>query len=153
MSNKSTGTAFEREFAHMLSENGFWAHCLKDNSNGQPFDVIAARNGATYVFDCKDCQGKVFSLSRIEENQHNAMTLWRETGNREGIFSIKINRKVYLVTYAELMYFHDAKGTLSATEHVINEIGCSFERWIERQGKLDMVEYLSKKGREIRGIS
>ena len=56
MSNKSNGTAFEREFAQMLSEHGFWAHCLKDNQNGQPFDVIAARNGITYVFDCKDCQ-------------------------------------------------------------------------------------------------
>ena len=44
MSNKSNGTAFEREFAEMLSERGFWVHLLKNNSNGQPFDVIATKN-------------------------------------------------------------------------------------------------------------
>ena len=76
MSNKSNGTAFEREFAQMLSERGFWVHLLKDNSNGQPFDVIGAMHDTPYAFDCKDCTGKNFELRRMEENQRNAMQLW-----------------------------------------------------------------------------
>lgn len=88
MSNKSNGTAFEKEFAELLAEKGFWAHCLKDNFNGQPFDVIAAKDGRTYVFDCKKCQYDDFSLYRIEENQLYAMNLWRKCGNGDGIFAV-----------------------------------------------------------------
>ena len=70
MSNKSAGTMFEREFAGKLAKNRFWVHRFQDNKNGQPCDVIAARNGKTYLFDCKDCAG-AFQLSRVEENQYN----------------------------------------------------------------------------------
>ena len=45
MSNKSAGTQFEREFAARLAAEGFWVHRFQDNKNGQPCDVIAARNG------------------------------------------------------------------------------------------------------------
>ena len=97
MSNKSSGTAFEREWAQMLADHGFWAHCLKDNANGQPFDVIAARNGTAYVFDCKECTRGRFQLSRIEENQKNAMALWSETGNTMGMFVLKFEKLIVLV--------------------------------------------------------
>ena len=90
MSNKSSGTAFEREWAQMLADHGFWAHCLKDNANGQPFDVIAAKDGKAYAFDCKECQYNDFSLYRVEENQLYAMQLWRMCGNGEGIFVISL---------------------------------------------------------------
>ena len=69
MSNKSNGTDFEKEFTQKLSEYGFWVHRLQDNHNGQPFDVIAARDGETLVFDCKDCQSSNFyeALERLWE--------------------------------------------------------------------------------------
>lgn len=136
MSNKSTGTAFEREFAQTLSENGFWAHCLKDNSNGQPFDVIAARNGATFVFDCKDCQGEAFRLSRIEENQHNAMTLWRDTGNRQGMFAIRIQGIVILVSHLMIALLKE-NGTKQIKDVELLQHGIRFEHWIEHENKLD----------------
>ena len=44
---------FEREFAGKLAKNRFWVHRFQDNKNGQPCDVIAARNGKTYLFDQK----------------------------------------------------------------------------------------------------
>ena len=47
MSNKSNGTDFEKEFAQKLSDHGFWVHRMQDNQNGEPFDVIAARDGET----------------------------------------------------------------------------------------------------------
>ena len=88
MSNKSMGTAFEREFAELLAEKGFWVHRLQDNQNGQPFDIIAVKNGRAYAFDCKDCAGRSFPLSRIEENQRLAMERWEECGNGTGYFAV-----------------------------------------------------------------
>ena len=60
MSNKSIGTAFEREFAGLLAEKGFWVHRLQDNQNGQPFDIIAVKNGRAYAFDAKIVQDDPF---------------------------------------------------------------------------------------------
>lgn len=103
MSNKSNGTAFEKEFAQTLSQCGFWVHCIRDNENGQPFDVIAAKDGETRVFDCKDCQQGSFPLWRIEENQITAMRLWQECGNREGLFVLKLPSGIRLLPYTVAM--------------------------------------------------
>lgn len=138
MSNKSNGTAFERKFAGLLSEEGFWAHCLKDNANGQPFDVIAAKNGRAYVFDCKDCQTDRFALSRIEENQHNAMKLWAETGNHPGMFAVKFSGRIYLVPYRMLEILIE-NGTKSISEIEMRRCGRTFEQWCCSQRRMDKV--------------
>ena len=52
-SNRKTGTTFESELCEILSQNGFWAHNLAQNSAGQPADVIAVRNKTAYLIDCK----------------------------------------------------------------------------------------------------
>ena len=49
--NRKTGTSFERELCEELARYGFWAHNLAQNSAGQPFDVIAARDGKVYPID------------------------------------------------------------------------------------------------------
>lgn len=100
MNNKAAGTKFEQEFAVMLADSWFWVHLFQDNKNGQPCDVIAAKNGKTYLFDCKDCQKGIFPLSRMEENQYNAMYLFELTGNSRGMFAIRFpSEEVYLVEY------------------------------------------------------
>ena len=71
--NRKVGTGFERDLCLSLSGCGFWAHNLAQNSQGQPFDVIAARNGVSYPIDCKDCSKNIFKMERIEENQFSAM--------------------------------------------------------------------------------
>ena len=103
MSNKSIGTAFEKEFAQIFADRGFWVHCLRDNANGQPFDLIAARNNTAYAFDCKECQGSAFRLSRVEENQDHAMALWAETGNQFSFFAIRFGDRIYLIPHRMLM--------------------------------------------------
>jgi len=130
MSNKSQGTAFEREFAEKLADYGFWAHCMKDNQNGQPFDVIAARDGNTYVFDCKDCQSNLFRLSRVEENQHNAMKLWRETGNKPGLFAVRMREEVYLICHDVLVYI-EKQGKTSMSHDDVVSIGYPFDHWLD----------------------
>lgn len=137
MSNKSNGTAFEKEFAWLLSKHGFWVHCLQDNANGQPFDVIAARNGLTYVFDCKDCQGNVFRLNRIEENQDNAMRLWSETGNHPGLFAVRFGERIYLIPHKVLLILRE-RGTASLSEQAVLKMGETFSRWIENRKKVEI---------------
>ena len=136
MSNKSNGTAFEKEFAELLFAEGFWAHCLKDNANGQPFDVIAAKNGRTYVFDCKDCMTERFVMSRMEENQRNAMKLWAETGNQPGLFAIKFSGRIYLLP-CRMLEILEENGTKSITEIEARRYGRTFEQWCYSQHRLD----------------
>lgn len=104
MSNKKDGSAFEREFAEKLSANGYWVHLLRDNQNGQPFDLIAVRDGKAYAIDCKDCTSEKFPLSRIEENQKTAMGLWMECGNNEPMFALRFpSQKIRLLKYSDAM--------------------------------------------------
>lgn len=136
MSNKSSGTAFEREWAQMLADHGFWTHCLKDNANGQPFDVIASRNGIAYVFDCKECASGRFQLSRIEENQKNAMTLWRETGNTMGMFVLKFEELIILVPYRVMEILQkNRKASISKAEACW--VGWTAAYWFECQDRLN----------------
>ena len=47
MSNKSSGNAFEHDLAQYMSRRGWWAHIFQDNRNGQPFDIVLAKDGKT----------------------------------------------------------------------------------------------------------
>jgi Holliday junction resolvase len=106
MSNKSTGTEFEKEFCVLLSERGFWAHRMQDNVNGQPFDVMAAKNGKPYVFDCKNCEGENFLFRRMEENQRTAMDLWLDCGNQNCFFAVRYPLKgIRLFEYIDLIAY------------------------------------------------
>lgn len=136
MSNKSTGTKFEKDFAQILAENGFWAHCLKDNENGQPFDVIAARNGIAYAFDCKDCREDSFRLKRIEENQNNAMGLWTATGNGQGLFVIRFGSYIYLLPHKLLEVFQE-NGKTSITEAEALKYGKTLYSWLAFRNNMD----------------
>lgn len=129
MSNKSNGTAFEKEFAELLSKHGFWVHRLQDNQNGQPFDVIAARNGRTYVFDCKDCKYEDFSLYRIEENQMCAMQLWGECGNTDGLFALHMPSGLKILSYLRVRKLME-EGRKRIRYRSISEVTMTFEEWV-----------------------
>lgn len=132
MSNKSNGTAFEREFAELLAQHGFWSHLLKDNHNGQPFDVIAVRNGQAYAFDCKDCQNSIFPLGRIEENQQLAMQLWQECGNQEGMFVLRLPSGIRMLPYGTAMKLIEI-GFRRLSSHRLQEHTVTFEEWLENE--------------------
>lgn len=136
MSNKSKGTAFEKEFAQIFADRGFWVHCLRDNVNGQPFDLIAVRNDTAYAFDCKECQGSVFRLSRIEENQDNAMVLWAETGNRFSFFVLRFGEKIYLVPHRMLLILKE-NGTKQLKETDAAKYGQELNLWLKHRQMLE----------------
>ena len=130
MSNKSSGTAFECDFAMRLSGYGFWVHRLQDNHNGQPFDVIAARDGIAYVFDCKDCSQERFPFSRIEENQKTAMKLWWECGNTEPLFAIQFPLRGVRVVSLSVLEEMIGKGYAALVGEDIGRITLPLERWV-----------------------
>lgn len=124
MNNKINGTQFERRIADELHRRGFWVHRLQDNQNGQPFDIIACRNGKSYAIDCKDCQGRYFFFRRIEENQRNAMQLWLDTGNSDPLFVIRFQlapgELIRVVSYEELMKLEkEGEVQISATKAIL----------------------------------
>lgn len=89
MNNKTVGTEFEKEFANILAKHQFWVHRFQDNKNGQPCDMIAVGHRHTFLIDCKNCEKDYFLLSRMEENQYNAMHLFELFGNDDGWFAIR----------------------------------------------------------------
>lgn len=109
MNNKKRGTEFEQEFCQLLADNGFWVHFMVPNAaGGQPFDVIAVKNGIAYAVDCKTCKANVFSMSRLEDNQILAFEKWMKCGNKVPIIAIKHNDEIRFANYAKLA----AAGTL-----------------------------------------
>lgn len=147
MSNKAAGTKFEKEFAGILADNWFWVHLFQDNRNGQPCDVIAARDGNAYLFDCKDCQGNRFPLSRMEENQYNAMKLFRLTGNKRGMFVIRYPETgIYLVDFEVLKKLKD-DGVTQIGENSIVRYGRSLQSWLDDLDvfrEMEKVEYVNE---------
>lgn len=131
MSNKTLGNSFEQELCDKLSEYGFWATNLAMTKAGQPADVIAVRNKIAHLIDAKVCSNKGFALSRVEENQDLAMTLWEECGNGQGWFAIKIpTGEIYMLPHICIRAYMQVKSSISFSE--IHEIGKPLDKWVAK---------------------
>ena len=131
MSNKKIGNDFENEFSEILSENGFWVHNFAQNQAGQPADVIAVRDGGSFLIDCKVCITGRFQLNRIEENQQLAMKHWVDMGNEEAWFALKIENSIVMMRYSDLMLLKTVKSSLNKSE--ILKHGVMFEKWVDNE--------------------
>ena len=131
MTNKKIGNDFESDFCEILFNEGFWTHNLAQNASGQPADVIAARNGKTYLIDCKVCSNQGFALSRIEENQDLSMELWKDTGNGDGWFALKVEEEIVMIPHFSIKALMRKKSVLNLTD--IREYGVKLERWIKEK--------------------
>lgn len=129
-SNRAVGNAFEQELCQLLFEKGFWSHNLKQDNAGQPADVIAVRNKVAYLIDCKDCSAKGFNLQRVEENQVNAMLLWKECGNGQGWFALKVEGEIYMLPLILIQAWMQDHASLSFGE--IREMGTPLEKWVKK---------------------
>ena len=131
MSNKKIGNDFEQAFCEELADYGFWVHNFTQNKDGQPADVIAVRKGKAYLIDCKVCSdGEPFALSRIEENQELAMTLWESCGNGSGWFAIYFadNGHTYMVRLLDLLLLRSKRSTVD--ERMIALLSSTLEWWV-----------------------
>ena len=102
MSNKTLGTAFEKEMCELLANRGYWVHFIvPDNRGAQPFDIIAVKDGKAFAIDCKTLSGRVksFSISRLEDNQVLAFERWLKCGNSTPIIAVKWRERIYVIDY------------------------------------------------------
>lgn len=129
MTNKKCGNDFEKELCEMLSEWGFWCHNMAQNAAGQPADVIAVKGKTAYLIDCKVCSNNRFPLSRVEENQHFAMEWWKQCGNGEGWFALKVNDEIIMIPHFSMVTLSYEKSALNLTD--IREYGTPLERWLK----------------------
>ena len=130
MNNKQAGNDFEREFCEMLAIDGFWAHFMGGNRNGQPADIIAVRNYKAYLIDAKDCKNDRFVLSRIEDNQHMAMRVWELCGNNQGLFALKTSKGVYMLPYGVVQSL-EIMGAKSLNIEQIEKYCKPYKEWEE----------------------
>ena len=131
MTNKKLGSDFEQELCEKLSGYGFWVHSLAMNKAGQPADIIAVKNKTAYLIDAKVCSSRGFALSRMEENQDLAMELWKECGNGQGWFALKVpTDEIYMIPYLCMIDLKIVQSTLSFDE--IAAFGRPLEKWVAR---------------------
>lgn len=131
MSNKTLGNGFEVELGELLSRHGFWVHLLNANKAGQPADIVAARNKVAHLIDAKVCSKRGFALSRVEENQELAMTLWGKCGNGQGWFAIKVpTGEIYMLPHVCVIGLKHAQSLLSFEE--IAKLGVPIEKWVAK---------------------
>lgn len=132
--NKTVGNGFERELAKELSENGFWVHIFAQNREGQPCDIIAMKDNSAILIDCKTCASDTFRFSRAEENQRNAMSLWKEKGGTDCYFVIRFDKynEIYVLGYDTLLRL-ESEGFNSIKCEDFNDdedIGAFINLWI-----------------------
>ena len=133
MSNKSDGNAFERELCKLLAENGYWAHNMIASAAGQPADIIAVKEQMAYLIDCKVCANDVFEFSRIESNQHTAMSFWESKGNGTGWFALKFaDGSVWMYPYVYIKALHYGKKHID--KESVRKDGFTFEGWVSECG-------------------
>ena len=130
-SNVRSGSRFEREFAKLLSDNGFWVHLLARNIAGQqPADIIAMYHGGAYLIDCKVCENDRFPFSRVEENQRWAMKKWLEAGGTSPQFALKGSTgSIWMLNY-EWVLIREEAGDKSVSCAKDRDFLIPFEEWL-----------------------
>ena len=131
---KKLGNDFEQELCGILADAGFWVHNFANRKNGQPADIIAARNLCAYLIDAKVCTYEVFNFSRIEENQRNAMDMWIECGNRTPYFALKARGEVYMVSYVQMIEL-EKRGKKRLDLEDMNKYGTRLATWMRIKAK------------------
>lgn len=131
MTNKKLGNDFESEFCQLLFDHGWWVHNMAQNAAGQPADVIAVKDHKALLIDCKVCTNRGFALSRVEDNQHLSMDLWRDRGNGEAWFAIKTNLgEIIMLPHLSIKALSINKSVLNHKD--LEEYGTPFGKWVKK---------------------
>lgn len=132
MFNRQIGNKFEEEFAKKLYDHGYWVHRITQNASGQPADIIAIKGRSTNLIDCKVCTKDYLDLSRIEENQVLAMTLFGKRAKRPNVswFAIKLKSgDIYMFPWT-MMELALEKGATRLSVNNIKDYGMPLDEWL-----------------------
>lgn len=127
MSNKSIGSKYEQKIADYLFEHDWWVHRLTQNASGQPADIIAVYKNRAYLIDAKYCENDKFPVSRVEENQHLAMTQWNKRTSFPGMFVLGTSEGDFVLWYSDIA---DFTGSVMNLEYIKRK-GTELEKWVQ----------------------
>ena len=117
MNVKQIGNDFERDFAKWLSkEKGMFVYNLPNKINGQPFDILAAKNNKFFAFECKNCSKDYFPLSRVEDNQIQAFNKLNSTGNYNYYFIFNFSGDIRVCMAGYIYCYLDTSKTIHKDE-------------------------------------
>lgn len=104
MNNKVIGNKFEKEYAEILRNMGYWVayQTPRNRIGSQPCDIIAIKDNFPMLVDCKTCKTHLFPLSRIEENQRQAYKRYKACGNEKFILAVKYNNRIYEINLNDI---------------------------------------------------
>lgn len=107
MNNKKIGNEFEKEFALWLANKNMFVYNLPNKINGQPFDILAVKNNIFYCFECKHCSSNYFRLSRVEDNQIQALKRLNKanTDNYYFVFKFESDDSIRFCKASYIEYF------------------------------------------------
>lgn len=121
-SNKKIGNNSEEIVAVALQKQNYWVLRIPPNSNGQPADIIAIRNGVPYLLEIKHVEGKSFKLSRIEPNQIHALNYFELFGGKSWVIFVLDDNSMYMLSWksVEMMILNNWR---KIEREYIKEIG------------------------------
>lgn len=132
MSNRTSGTRFEDEFAKKLYEHGFWAHVMQQKKDGQPADIVAIKGRFHTLIDCKEIStNKGFQFEREEENQRLAMELFKKRCDELCYFALKLpTGEIRMVSYQRLKQL-TSSGYKSITPRMMESTTWPLDSWFD----------------------
>lgn len=76
------------------------------HTGSQPCDIVACKNNACFLFDCKTLENKtgLFTLKRVEENQRLAFKKAKKSGCDEFYLSIIWNNDIYCIPFNSINF-------------------------------------------------
>lgn len=95
---KKLGDATEKFVCKTLRGFGYWVYNMPMKTNGQPFDIVAAKGGVSFLvwlIDGKHVRGEEvsFTFARIEPNQISSMAYAHDFAKIENIgFAVFFDR-------------------------------------------------------------
>lgn len=132
ISNRKLGNGFESELCEILYANGFWAHNMKQDASGQPADVIAVKGNFHCLIDCKVVSTKAgFAFSRWEDNQRNAMGLFKTRGYCDSYLALKLpNGEVRMLSARTVTALEENDDRRSIPLSEMKNYTDSFDEWM-----------------------
>lgn len=81
MKNHEIGKITEFNAAKFFSKKGYWVYQCPKTPDGQPADLIVAKDNKITLVEVKHCKNDRFNLSRIEPNQFTSYKFFKRKGN------------------------------------------------------------------------
>lgn len=122
MKNQEIGKLTEFKAAQIFAKHGYWVYQCPKTPEGQPADLIVAKDNKITLVEVKHCDGDRFSLQRVEPNQFTAYKFFKSKGNKSHKILIQFKSGICLLDFQHI-YIRKKLGVKSITFLDAQELG------------------------------